>query len=147
VEYHVRRLVSASPDRVWSALLEVGSWPQWDIGTLEVEGSAVDGGKVKVASEVRPGRAFPVRVRVGDQRRVMTWTGGMPLGLFKGVRTFRVVPDGEGSERDVHEEFSGWLARWQGACRTCRRPWRSSPTASRPTVREADRGRTGDRPV
>jgi hypothetical protein len=39
----------------------------------------------------------------------MTWTGGMPLGLFKGVRTFRVVPDGAGSDLDVHEEFSGLL--------------------------------------
>jgi hypothetical protein len=39
----------------------------------------------------------------------MTWTGGMPLGLFKGVRRFRVVPEGGGCEVDVHEQFTGPL--------------------------------------
>ena len=60
-------------------------------------------------SEVSPGRAFPVRVRIDRDRRVMTWTGGMPFGLFKGVRTFRVAAEGAGSELDVREQFTGPL--------------------------------------
>ena len=109
MEYRVRRHVQSPPERLWSALLQVGSWSAWDMGVTKVEGAAVDGGKIKVYSEVSPGRAFPVRVAVDDRRRVMTWTGGMPLGLFKGVRTFRVIAAGEGSELDVHEQFSGPL--------------------------------------
>jgi hypothetical protein len=109
VEYVVRRRIAASVDRVWSALLEVGSWPGWDTGVTKVEGSAVDGGRLKVYSEVSPGRAFPVRVSIDAERRVMTWTGGMPLGLFKGVRRFGVSADGDGSELDVREEFTGPL--------------------------------------
>lgn len=109
MEYRVRRHVGASPERLWSALLKVGAWPEWGMGVTNVEGSAVDGGRIKVSSEVSPGRAFPVRVGIDDHRRVMTWTGGMPLGLFKGVRTFRVAPDGEGSELDVQEQFTGPL--------------------------------------
>ena len=109
MEYRVRRRVEAPPERLWSALLQVGSWPGWEMGVTKVEGVAVDGSRIKVYSEVTPGRAFPVRVRVDDRRRVMTWTGGMPMGLFKGVRTFEVIADGEGSELAVHEQFSGPL--------------------------------------
>lgn len=109
MEYAVHRHVGAPVDRVWSALLQVESWPDWDTGVAKVEGAAVDGGTLKVYSEVSPGRAFPVKVNVDADRRVMTWTGGMPLGLFTGVRTFRVGADGDGSELDVRERFTGPL--------------------------------------
>jgi hypothetical protein len=40
----------------------------------------------------------------------MTWTGGMPLGLFKGERTFTLSPQNNGSvEFTVREVFSGLL--------------------------------------
>jgi hypothetical protein len=40
----------------------------------------------------------------------MTWTGGMPLGLFKGVRTFTLTPEGSGSTTfTMREEYSGPL--------------------------------------
>ena len=40
----------------------------------------------------------------------MVWTGGMPLGLLNGVRTFTVTPKSDGSiEFTVREEFSGLL--------------------------------------
>jgi hypothetical protein len=107
VEFRARRHIDAAPDVVWSSLLDVGSWPDWESGVTKVEGTARDGGKVKVLSEVSPGRAFPVRVAIDGDGRVMTWTGGMPLGLFKGVRTFRVTADGVGSELDVHEQYTG----------------------------------------
>jgi uncharacterized protein YndB with AHSA1/START domain len=109
MEFGARRHIAAPPDRVWSALLDVHTWPDWDSGVTKVEGEARDGGKVKVHSEVSPGRAFPVRVAVDPGQRVMTWSGGMPLGLFRGVRTFRVTPDEGGSTLDVHEEYTGPL--------------------------------------
>jgi hypothetical protein len=109
VEYRSTRTIAASPDAVWSVLLDVGAWPDWDSGVTKVEGAARDGGKVKVFSEVSPGRAFPVRVAIDPDRRIMTWTGGMPFGLFRGVRTFQVTPAGDGSEVDVQERFTGPL--------------------------------------
>jgi hypothetical protein len=40
----------------------------------------------------------------------MTWTGGMPLGLFRGVRTFTVTGDGDhASTFRMREVFSGPL--------------------------------------
>ena len=109
MEFRARRHIDAAPDAVWSFLLDVGAWPGWESGVTKVEGNARDGGKVKVFSEVSPGRAFPVRVAIDGDGRVMTWTGGMPLGLFKGVRTFTVTADGVGSELDVHEQYTGPL--------------------------------------
>jgi hypothetical protein len=109
MEYQATRRIEAPPDAVWSTLLDVGSWPSWSSGVTKVEGAARDREKVKVHSEVSPGRAFPVRVSIDGDQRVMTWTGGMPLGLFKGVRTFRVTPAGDACEFDVHEQFTGPL--------------------------------------
>lgn len=109
MEYGATRHIDAPAERVWAELLDVGSWPEWESGVTRVEGEARDGGTVTVHSEVSPGRAFPVRVALDEPGRTMTWTGGMPLGLFRGVRTFRVTPAGSGCEVDVHEQFSGPL--------------------------------------
>jgi hypothetical protein len=59
------------------------------MGGTKVEGAEV-GGRIKVYSEVSPGRAFPVRVGVDDQRRVTTWTGGMPWGYSTELASARL---------------------------------------------------------
>lgn len=40
---------------------------------------------------------------------VMTWTGGLPLGLFTGVRTFTLEAQGSMTHLRVTEEFTGPL--------------------------------------
>ena len=41
----------------------------------------------------------------------MVWTGGMPLGLFKGERTFTLTRRGDGTvEFRMSEAFSGLLS-------------------------------------
>lgn len=40
----------------------------------------------------------------------MVWEGGMPLGLFRGVRRFTLTPSGRGTDFHMSEEFSGLLA-------------------------------------
>ena len=40
----------------------------------------------------------------------MVFSGGMPLGLFKGVRTYTLEPDGSGATRfHMREEYTGPL--------------------------------------
>ncbi len=61
-------------------------------------------------SEVAPGRTFPVRVADFDPPRRMTWVGGMPLGLFRGVRTFTLTPQRRGgTDFAMREELTGPL--------------------------------------
>ena len=40
----------------------------------------------------------------------MVWADGMPLGLFKGERTFRLEPVGEGTRFSMVKADSGLLA-------------------------------------
>ncbi len=110
MEYRTDVLIEADPDRIWPILVDTKSWPAWDSGVVRVEGNVALGEKVKVVSEVNPGRAFPVKVVELEADRRMTWKGGMPLGLFKGLRTYELSPEGAGTTRFTMEErFSGPL--------------------------------------
>ncbi len=40
----------------------------------------------------------------------MTWSGGMPLGLFKGVRTFTLAREAGATRFTMREVYSGPLA-------------------------------------
>ena len=77
--------IDAPPERVWEVLADTERWPEWDSGVVAVEGEAAPGGKVKITSEVNPKRAYPVKVSEFDPPRRMAWTGGIPLGLFRGA--------------------------------------------------------------
>ena len=106
--YEVTETIAASPDEVWTVVEDVARYPDWDSGVERVEGRLAEGEKLKVFSEASPGRAFPVKVAELASGR-MTWSGGMPLGLFKGVRTYRVAPEGEGARFTMREEYTGPL--------------------------------------
>lgn len=91
MEYTAEATIEASADLVWEILADAPGYVTWDSGVEKVEGEIAPGGKIKLFSKVNPGRAFPVKIAIVEPSRVMTWTGGMPLGLFKGVRTFTLV--------------------------------------------------------
>jgi hypothetical protein len=50
-----------------------------------------------------------VTVTQFEPGRSMVWSGGMPLGLFKGVRTFTLAPEGSGTRFTVREDYTGPL--------------------------------------
>jgi hypothetical protein len=102
--------IRADADTVWRILSDAAGYPTWDSGVERVEGRIGPGEKIKVVSEANPGRAFPVEVTEFSPGRSMTWSGGMPLGLFRGVRTFGLTPrDGGGTRFTMREEYSGPL--------------------------------------
>jgi hypothetical protein len=105
--YEASTVIDAPADRVWSVLTDGAAYGEWDSGA-RVEGRIAPGEKIKVTSEANPGRAFPVRVTEFAAPSRMTWTGGMPLGLFRGVRTFRLEPRGpDATAFTMREEYSG----------------------------------------
>jgi hypothetical protein len=108
--YDATATIKASPDAIWAILTDAPGYQAWDSGVERVEGRIAAGEKIRVISKVNPGRAFPVRVTEFTPGQRMTWTGGMPLGLFKGVRTFRLSPESDGTTRfTMREEYSGPL--------------------------------------
>lgn len=108
--YEAACLISASPDAVWAILTDGPAYPQWNSGIDRIEGRVALGEKITVHAKISPGRAFPVSVTEFSPERAMVWSGGMPLGLFKGVRTFTLSPQGNSVTRfTMREEFSGPL--------------------------------------
>lgn len=107
-EYSASTFIKASPDKIWAILTDASKYPEWDPVAERIEGKIAPGETVKAFTTLAPGRAFPAKVTEFEPGRKMTWTGGMPLGLFKGVRTFTLVPQGNGTvEFIVRETFSG----------------------------------------
>jgi len=108
--YEASATIAAAPEDIWAILTDGPGYAAWDSGVVRVEGTIAPGEKIKVVSEANPKRAFPVAVAAFEPGRTMTWDGGMPLGLFKGVRTFALTPaDGGATRFTMREEYSGPL--------------------------------------
>ena len=106
--YEATSTINASPEAVWAVLSDGASWPAWDSGVDAVEGKIAAGETLKIRSQAAPGRAFPVKVTRFEPPAHLRFSGGMPLGLFRGVRTYEVAPDTDGQARfHMREEYSG----------------------------------------
>jgi hypothetical protein len=108
--YEASATIEAAAEAIWTVLTDGAGYSSWDSGVVRVDGRIAPGQRITVVSEANPGRAFPVKVTDFDPGRRMTWSGGMPLGLFKGVRTFTLSPGEDGTTRfTMREEYSGPL--------------------------------------
>jgi len=108
--YEATSTIAASPDAVWSVLADGATWPSWDSGVDAVEGSIEPGQTIKIRSQAAPGRAFPVKVTRFEPPAHLRFSGGMPLGLFRGVRTYEVSPGADGQVTfRMREEYTGPL--------------------------------------
>ena len=105
--YEASATIDAAPDEIWTVLTDARRYADWDSGVSKVEGTIAPGETIKVHSEANPGRAFPVKVTGYEAGKSMTWTGGMPLGLFKGVRTFTLAPENGATRFTMREEYTG----------------------------------------
>ena len=110
LSYNATTTINASPDVIWRILVDAPGYPRWDPGVDRIEGTVAPGNKLTAFTKRDPKRAFPAKVTAFLPGQKMIWTGGMPLGLFKGVRTFTLTPQANGStEFALREEFSGLL--------------------------------------
>src|SRR3954451_5718005 len=108
--YTATTTIKASPDTIWAMLTDAAGYPEWDPGVERIEGRIASGEMVTAYTKYSPGRAFPATVTEFVPGSRMTWSGGMPLGLFKGVRTFVLTPQSGGmTQFTLREEFSGPL--------------------------------------
>ena len=108
--FEATSVIGASPEAIWAVLSDGTSWPSWDSGVDAVEGRIAMGETIKIRSQAAPGREFPVKVTRFDPPAHLRFTGGMPLGLFRGVRTYEVSADANGQATfRMREEYSGPL--------------------------------------
>lgn len=106
--------IGATPDKLWAIITNTASYPSFDPTCIRVVGgTATEGARLRVYSTLsKPERAFQVRVTTFAPPRLMVWTGGMPIGLLKGVRTFKIDKLSPDECRfTLSEQFSGPMMR------------------------------------
>ena len=109
-EFKASTTIQASPATIWNILTDATSYPNWDPNAERIEGKIAAGEKITAYTKLSPGRAFPVTVTEFVPQKKMVWSGGMPLGLFKGERFFTLTPQANGHvDFTVREEFTGLL--------------------------------------
>lgn len=102
--------IHATPEKIWEILTDATRYPAWNPTVTRVEGNIARGERV-VVHVTATDRAFPVTVAEFEAARRMVWKGGLPLGLFTGIRTFTLTPRGDGAvDFAMREVFSGLLA-------------------------------------
>lgn len=108
--YEAKRVIAASPEQIWPILTDARRLEDGTFSIVKIEGDIVQGRKIKLWSEVDPSRAFSLRVDRLEAPRDMIWSSGMPLGLFRGTRRFRLTPVAGGTEFHVREDYTGPMA-------------------------------------
>ena len=109
--YSVERTIDAGPQRVWELLADADGYPRWDPAVVSLSGRIADGETIKLVSTVNPGRTFSLAVSGVEPPNAMVWSDGMPLGLFRGVRTFSLRSVGaDRTEFSMQERYSGLLS-------------------------------------
>lgn len=103
--------IKATPETIWAIITDAPHYPDWDPGVIRIDGDIAAGEKITAHAKISPNRAFPVKVVEFVPNQKMVWSSGMPLGLFKGERTFNLNPKGDGTiDFVLREEFTGLLA-------------------------------------
>lgn len=109
--YRVHRVVDADPQTVWDLLTDAPAYPHWNPAVVSLGGRIAVGEKIAMVSVVSPKQTFTLTVDRMDEPREMVWSGGLPLGLYRGVRTFTLTPlDGGRTDFTMAEVFGGPLA-------------------------------------
>ena len=109
--FEASSVIAADPAAIWTVLTDGAGWTRWDSAVVRVDGTIAPGQKVTVYPEANPKRGFPVKVVEFVPGQRMTWRGGMPLGLFTGVRTYELTPEPDGRVRfRMREQYTGLMA-------------------------------------
>lgn len=101
-------MIYARSSTVWDIITDESNYTVWDSGITRIEGEIRNGGAIRIRTLTNGRRTLHLRVQQVPGE-VMTWTGGLPLGLFTGVRTFTLSPQDGKTHLRVREEFSGPL--------------------------------------
>jgi len=108
--YSVTRSIDAPAERIWVLLTDVEEQQRWNTTIVSMEGEIVEGGTVKLVSSVNAKRTFSLAVSDVSAPNRMTWSDGMPLGLFRGVRTFELDERDGATRFTMTETYSGILS-------------------------------------
>jgi hypothetical protein len=108
--YHVSRRINTPADRVWDILTDTSRYRDWNRAVVSIEGTIGLGKTISLVSIVNPKRTFKLRITEMAAPNRMVWSDGMPLGLFKGVRTYLIEPREGVTHFEMTEDYTGLLS-------------------------------------
>ncbi len=95
--------IQAAPERIWEILTDAADFPRWNSTVSRIAGTIKAGEQLALEVPAAPGRTFKPKVTELETARRMVWSDGM-APMFKGVRTFTLAPQGDGSTTFTMEE-------------------------------------------
>ena len=105
---HTELLIPATPNQVWSVLIDTPSYNQWNSILLPVEGTLEEGAEVKYRfhQDAESSYEIPSRVKKMEVGRLLNQTGGT-AGILTFDHRYILQPDGDATRVIIHEEYSG----------------------------------------
>ncbi|MER6917180.1 SRPBCC domain-containing protein [Streptomyces sp. NPDC000594] len=112
--------IDADPHAVWAVLTAFDLFHAWNPFLVRGSGTALTGARLSLRmrrSDNGRETGFTVRVLRSDPPRLLRWRGRLPFpgladgipGLFDGVHTFELRPEGGGTRVLQEEVFTGAL--------------------------------------
>lgn len=107
--------IAATPEKVWSILLDFPAYSKWNPFIRSISGTARPGARLQVRIQPEGRRAITFRPKVLEvaDGHTLRWLGhlGVP-GLFDGEHAFELATLTDGGTRLTQSEFfTGLLAR------------------------------------
>ena len=112
-EIHTAIEIDATPDAVWSVLVDFVSYPQWNPFIRSIEGVAQAGNSlvVRIQPSGASGMTFRPKILVAQPPREFRWLGNLLIrGLFDGEHAFALhALPGSRTRFEQSEKFTGVL--------------------------------------
>lgn len=106
--YRVEKAMAASPETVWACLTDTSRYGEWVPSIERFEGKMTEGEQLTMHHT--SGNKTRVQVTQVESPRQYILSGGLPLNMVTGTRSFQLTPQANGHTLFVMEEiFSGWL--------------------------------------
>jgi hypothetical protein len=104
--------INGSPEEVWTVLTNAAGYAAWNPEIIRIDGDIALNARITAHVKLGGGavRRVGLKVTALEAPSLMEWTGGLPFGLFVGIRTFAVTPGTHGATFTMHLHMSGLLA-------------------------------------
>lgn len=108
MEYSAGINIKAKPDRVWALMTNAGEFPRWNSTVKSIDGRIALGQTIKLIASIAPTRTFNLKVIEFVPEKRMVWSDGN--AIFKGVRTYTLTPQTDGStDFTMSEVYTGLM--------------------------------------
>jgi hypothetical protein len=107
IAHGISAQIRAPAERIWSLLTNATDFPRWNSTVTRIDGEIALGKKITVRVPSSP-RAFALTVSELEPGRRMVWQSGF-APMFKGVRTYLLVPLSDGSTEFCMDEVMSGL--------------------------------------